>query len=218
MWIFRDRNITHAITNHYLEDTHEVPNVRYEKVVIFSAALTRQQWVYLQISVIRCAIVSYRIYRVTRKRSRSILSSLSLPILWSRRNFVAVGIRVPRDFLSRPIVPRIVHQLLDDRLSLMRVRQPRAISRSLASRPSNGIRPVSLISQRIGEKLIIVSGENATSRWTSIDKFAISKLQRDTICRKWCCLPRRIYNCRDFCKSSTPSAFFNNSAFVKEVK
>lgn len=86
-----------------------------------------------------------------REGSRSILFRC-------KENFVSVlDIRVSETFSPG----RSCHStsLLDDRLSLTRVRQPRAISRSPASRPSNGIARSSYRSSKIGEKLIIVSGK-----------------------------------------------------------
>lgn len=90
-----------------------------------------------------------------------------------------------RDFLSVVHTGRAAHSttLLDDRLSLTRVRQPRAISRSLASRPSNGVARSRRIAFEDRWEINHCQRENATSRRTTIDKFAVS-FCNDTICRK----------------------------------
>lgn len=88
-----------------------------------------------------------------------------------KRNFVA-AVSVVTFSRRGPAGRRYSTTLLDDRLSLTRVRQPRAISRSLA-RTSNGVRPVVVSRSRIGVELIIVNGKtrDVVVRSMAIDEF-----------------------------------------------
>lgn len=101
--------------------------------------------------------------------------------------------------------------LLDDRLSLTRVRQPRAISRSLALRPSNGVARSPRIAPEDRREINHCQRKTRRRRLASgCDRRRSTNSRHvcnDTICRK-CnmrCSHRRIYNAAICISQLTPS-------------